>query len=224
MSIVTIRGLMGSGAPEIGKMLAMKMHGDYIDREVIRSVAVKLNRQENTVEEKENPKGGLWGRIEAALARGYAPAGVPLSTPEVATPPVPVYLPTWESPLDDANYLQALENVIKSLVSVQPVVIRGRGSQFILKSCPNSTHILIVAPLELRVKRVMMEKEQDEETAKKEISRFDNSNREFTRRYFKSELLDPVHYDLVLNTGRYSFESVVDLIMHSVEIKKPKEK
>ena len=35
MSVVTIRGRLGSGAPEIGKLVADKLHADYVDREII---------------------------------------------------------------------------------------------------------------------------------------------------------------------------------------------
>jgi len=220
MAVITIRGQFGSGAPEIGKMLAMKIHGDYIDREVISEVAGQLKRKENIIIEKENPKAGLWGRIGAALVRGYAPVEVPMGVPEAVNPPVPVYLPTWESPLDDSRYLKALENVIKDLVIVQPVVIRGRGSQFILKNYPNTTHILLVAPLELRIKRIMLEMQLTEDAAKKEIAKSDSSHREFIRRYFKADLEDAVNYDLVINTGRFSYETAVEIIVTATELKK----
>jgi len=220
MAVITIRGQFGSGAPEIGRMLAMKIHGDYIDREVISEVAGQLKRKENTVAEKETPKAGLWGRIGAALARGYAPVGVPMGVPEAVNPPIPVYLPTWESPLDDTRYLKALENVIKELAATQPVVIRGRGSQFILKNYPDTTHILLVAPLEMRVKRIMLEMQLTEDAAKKEITKSDSSHREFIRRYFKADLEDATHYDLVINTGRFNYEAIVDIIVKATELKK----
>jgi DNA-binding transcriptional LysR family regulator len=37
---------------------------------------------------------------------------------------------------------------------------------------------------------------------------YDNSLREFFKRHFKAEPEDPVHYDLVINTGRFSFQAV----------------
>ena len=35
MPVITIRGKLGSGAPEIGKLVAESLHIDYIDREII---------------------------------------------------------------------------------------------------------------------------------------------------------------------------------------------
>ena len=46
MSIVTIRGQLGSGAPEIGRKIAGRLHTDYVDREIIADVAARLQRDE----------------------------------------------------------------------------------------------------------------------------------------------------------------------------------
>ncbi len=42
MSVVTIRGHLGSGAPEIGKQVADRLSIDYVDREIIADVAKQL--------------------------------------------------------------------------------------------------------------------------------------------------------------------------------------
>ena len=49
MSLVTIRGQLGSGAPEIGRKVADKLHFDYVDREIIAEVAARLQREERDV-------------------------------------------------------------------------------------------------------------------------------------------------------------------------------
>lgn len=56
----------------------------------------------------------------------------------------------------------------------------------------------------------------DEMSAKKEIERFDNSRREFTRRYFHAELEDPLHYDLVINTANITFDKAASVIINSL--------
>jgi shikimate kinase len=38
MPVITIRGKMGSGAPEIGRKIASILKIDYIDREIIAEV------------------------------------------------------------------------------------------------------------------------------------------------------------------------------------------
>ena len=98
-------------------------------------------------------------------------------------------------------------------------MIRGRGSQFILRDDPRALHVLVVAPLEVRLKRVMGDLKLDQEAAKQEIARFDNSRREFIKRYFQTELEDPVHYDLSVNTKSLSFQDAASLVIEALSIK-----
>lgn len=209
MSVVTIRGQLGSGAPEIGRLVADKLHADYVDREIIARVAELLNRREQDVIAKEMPHGSLLGRIAEALGHAYTSAG----DFEGA------YLPSWEIPLDDTRYLAGLESIIKELASSQSIVIHGRGSQFILRDYPGALHVLVVAPLGLRVKRVMKDMKIDEQAAQKEIAHYDRSRRQFTKRYFHAEREDPVYYDLVINTEHLSFEAAASIVVDALAFK-----
>jgi cytidylate kinase len=206
MSVITIRGQLGSGAPEIGKQAADRLHIDYVDREIISDVAKKLKWSKEGIADKEMPPGTLLGRVAEALGRGFAASGY-------AGMYAGAYLPTWEMPLDDARYLAGLEFIVKELSKSKAVVIRGRGSQFILKDYTGAIHILVVAPLDLRVKRVMESLKLDEVNSKKEIERFDSSRREFTKRYFHAELEDPVYYDLVISTEHLSFDDAASIVL-----------
>lgn len=185
---------------EIGKQVADRLSIGYVDREIIADVAKRLKWSKEVIADKEMPPGTLLGRIAEALGRaaeayGRNPADIGYSG---------VYLPTWEIPQSDARYLTGLESVIKELAGIQSIVIRGRGSQFILKDFSGAIHVLVVAPLELRVKRVMKSLKLEEGNAKKEIERFDKSRREFTMHYFHADLEDSLHYDLVINTEHFS--------------------
>jgi hypothetical protein len=212
MSLVTIRGQLGSGAPEIGGKVADRLHVDYIDREIIAEVASRLKRDKQDVIAKEMPPGTLLGRIVEALTSNYA-----TMEPFFGG----AYLPAELIPLGDARYVRALESVIRSLASGPSLVIRGRGSQFILKEYPGSLHVMVVAPLEVRVQRVMQSLKLDQEAARHEIARFDASRHEFVKRYFQAELEDPLHYDLVINTGRLSFDAAASTIINAFRLRKP---
>jgi len=151
----------------------------------------------------------LVGRIAEALGHTY-PIGDGIGG---------AYLPTWEIPLDDAHYLVGLESIIKELAKKEAIVIRGRGSQFILKDFPGALHILVVAPLVLRVKRVMESSKVEESEARKMIQRFDSSRRVFTKRYFHAALEDPINYDLVINTEHLSFENATTILTSALPFK-----
>jgi cytidylate kinase len=209
MSVVTIRGQLGSGAPEVGRQIADRLHADYVDREIIAEVARRLQRQEQDVIAKEMPPSTFMGRIAEALGHNYAFGDAYAGA----------WLPTWEIPLGDTRYLEALKSVVKELARSQSLVIRGRGSQFILRDYPGALHVLLVAPLEVRLKRVMQNLKLDQEAAKREIERFDNSRREFIKRYFHAELEDPAYYDLVINTERFSFQATASIVVNALSLR-----
>ncbi len=209
MPLVTIRGQLGSGAPEIGKLIAEILHADYVDREVIAEVASRLHRQEQEVMEKEMPPSSLIDRIAEALQRSL-PFGEGFEG---------AYLPAWQIPLDDIRYFQTLESVVKDLAQSPSIVIQGRGSQFILKNLPRALHVQVVAPLEIRVKRVMEDRKIETEAAKQEIHRFASSSRDYVKRFFRTELEDPVHYDLVINTGSLNYQDAASIALKALSCK-----
>lgn len=209
MAIVTIRGKLGSGAPEIGRLVAEKLHTDYIDREIIAEVASRLNLQEQEIMAKEMPPATLQGRIAEALARGYS----------IGDGIQGAYLPFWQIPLDDNRYLEALTSFVGDLSKGHSSVIYGRGSQFILKDCPHALHVSVIAPLKTRIPRVAKDMDISEDKAKGEINRFDNSAREFIKRFFHAEMDDPNNYDLVICTESLSFQQAAAIIFDALRIK-----
>lgn len=207
MSVITIRGQFGSWANEIGEAIAHKLKIDYVDREIIAGVAQRLRRPSTSIEEKEMPPSTLLGRIAEAMAKtSYMGDSVFTG----------IYSPLWEIPLDDTKYLSGLEYVIKELAAGRSIVILGRGSQFILKDFPRAFHVLIVAPLEVRVKSVMEKLKLNEEDARSEIARFDDGSRAFIRRFFKAEILDPINYNIVINTHHLGIEGVASIVVDAV--------
>ena len=211
MSVLTVRGQLGSGAPEIGRMVADTLNIDYVDREIIAQVAARLEREEQAVIAKEMPPGTLLGRILEALGSNFA-----ISEPYYGG----AYLPPELMPLDDARYVDVLGSILRELARGPSLVIRGRGSQFVLKDTPGSFHVLVVAPLNVRVQRVMAEGKLDEDAAREEIAQFDTSRREFVKRYFQAELEDPLHYDLVVNTERFSFDDAASTVVEAFRLRK----
>ena len=207
MPVITIRGQLGSGAPDIGKLTAAHLNIDYIDREIIAEVASKLNYPENKIEKQEMPPTGLLNRIKDAIERSYPPL------PDGGTRPAMMFFQPSQIPLGDSEYKEVLESVIKQLAANDAIVIRGRGSQFILKDLPGAVHVLTVASLETRLKRVMETMNLDIKAAGQEIYNFDSSRREFIKKYFKADIEDPVNYDLVINTDHIEYQAAVSLII-----------
>ena len=209
MSVLTIGGGLGTGAPEVGKQIAEKLQADYVDREIIARVAMRLQREEQEVITKEMPPGSLLDRIAEAFGRSY---GLDEGFDGA-------YERFSKMPPDDARYLQVLTSVVRESTRSQRLVILGRGSQFILKDYPEVLHVLIVAPLQLRVNRIMKDRSLDRQSAEREVARSDNGIREFMKRYFRSEPEDPKHYDIVINTEHLSFQGAASIAVEASFVK-----
>lgn len=207
MPVITIRGQHGSWPAEIGALIAQRLNIDYVDREIIAGVAEQLRLPNMSIEKKEMPPITLLERVAEAMEQtAYLGDNIYAG----------IYSPLWEISLNDTNYLSGLERVIQQLARSQSIVIRGRGSQFILKNFPNAFHVLIVAPIEVRLKRVMEKLKLNDEDAMKEITRIDDGSREFVKRYFNANIADPLNYDIVINTHHLSINSAADMIVHAV--------
>ncbi len=202
MPVITIRGQMGSGAPEIGREVARLIHGDYVDRQVLEHIAQLVGRPVAEIAEKEQIPGRLVRRILAVFESALEKSG----TAESA------YLRTWQEPLDDAKYLYALESVIQDLVLEGNIVLVGRGSQFILRNHPSALHVLVIAPLTKRIRQITATLDIPQNQARKQIEESDESQRAFIQRFFKRKLENPDYYDLVINTEHLSDEAASRII------------
>ena len=207
MPVITIQGQFGSWANDIGELIANKLNIDYVDREIIARVAQRLRQPSTSIEEKEMPPSTLLGRIAEAMAKTPYMDDITFTG---------IYSPLWAIPLNDTNYLSGLEYVIKELAGSQSIVIRGRGSQFILKDFPGAFHVLIVVPVVVRVKRVIERLKLNEEGARNEIARFDDGSQMFIKRYFQADIVDPINYDIVINTNHLSIEGAASIIVDAV--------
>jgi cytidylate kinase len=207
MSVITIRGLTGSGAYEIGREAARLIKGDYVDRQVIAQVAGLLNRPKEQVEAKEKMAPGLFDRIRNILSGSRRIESA--------------YSRTWEEPLDDTEYISALEAVVKDLATGQNVVIVGRGSQHILRNNQSVLHVLVIAPIEDRLNRIMAELQVAREEALKYIEETDASRKAFLQRFYQKDFEDPLLYDLIVNTHFLPCDFAARLITTAANEKNP---
>jgi cytidylate kinase len=163
------------------------------------------------VEAKERITPRLFERIVDPLRRVLSGSGKIESA----------YTRTVDGPLNDAEYISALEAVIRELALELNMVIVGRGSQYILRNNRSVLHVLVVAPIEERLGRVMADMQIERQEAMRHIEENDASRRAFVERFFHKELEDPLLYDLVLNTKYITFEVAARLITNAAAEKNP---
>lgn len=93
------------------------------------------------------------------------------------------------------------------------LMIRGWGATYLLRPVSHVVCVRLCAPIERRAKRIMERMGIDDSAiALEEVRRNDAAHASAMQRRFGVNWEDPVHYDVVLNTGRFSVADCIDQI------------
>lgn len=94
------------------------------------------------------------------------------------------------------------------------VLIRGWGATMFLKTVAHVPCIRVCAPMEMRVQRLMLRLETDDEKlARHEIETDDHARASRMSEHFGVHWFDPELYDLTLNTARLPAATCVDMVV-----------
>jgi cytidylate kinase len=130
----------------------------------------------------------------------------------------------WERLNEERRrYASVLRRVTTHLAEEGDVVIAGLGAGQLLKGLSNVLRLQIIAPMDVRLERVM-ERGFDEvagplsrDKARDLIRSADRDSAGYMRYLFNIDWMDPQHWDIVLNTGRFSVEEAVGIVAAIVE-------
>lgn len=114
------------------------------------------------------------------------------------------------------KWMKAVSNLLARMAEKRAFVLLGRGGQKLLAHCPNAFHLLVVAPVPLRVHRIMKRYHQDEVTASRILAEQDRQRERFLLRYFGVDWRNPLHYHFVLNTAFYDVEESCQLVLEAM--------
>ncbi|MCP5050033.1 MAG: BON domain-containing protein [bacterium] len=113
---------------------------------------------------------------------------------------------------DKAWYLHFLKGAIYEFAHEGTGVILGRAGQILLQNLPGVLHIRVIAPQDLRVKRVMKRFDCDQKQAEKFIDHSDHERAGFHKFFFDENWEDLNLYDLIINTGSFSTKTAAQWI------------
>jgi cytidylate kinase len=114
------------------------------------------------------------------------------------------------------RYFEALGQLLKELAGRGDVLLVGRGGSGFLRDLPRAFHVHLVAPADVRVRRVMEHRWLREDQARQLIARSDAERGGFYQNYFGADWSDPLEYHLTVNSGRLG-PSAVDLVTFAAE-------
>jgi cytidylate kinase len=116
------------------------------------------------------------------------------------------------------RYITAMQTALFEFAEHDRVVLMGRGGQWLLRGIPHVLRVRVMAPFELRVKRLATKLsgpmgEQPSQRTVTEMVRRDDTEKAGRMRYlYEVEVADPAMYDLVINTEKLSVAAAVELI------------
>jgi len=136
--------------------------------------------------------------------------------------------PLWDSlQIQRRKFLHFIQGVIYDFARKGKVIIVGRGGQVLLKDLPGVVHLRIIAPFDIRIRRIIEQSGGDEKQATRILRRNDRDSSGFIQSVFDVDWDEPSLYDLVINTQKLSVDTAVKMILESIqspEIQKTGEK
>ncbi|HVQ75733.1 MAG TPA: cytidylate kinase family protein [Candidatus Binatia bacterium] len=116
------------------------------------------------------------------------------------------------------RYITVIQTALYEFAERDNVILLSRGSQWLLRGIPHVLRVRVMAPFDLRVKRLSKKMagqlgEQTNPRTVNEMARRDDAEKQGRMRYlYEVDIRDAQLYDLVINTERISVDSAVDLI------------
>ncbi|HUT26035.1 MAG TPA: cytidylate kinase family protein, partial [Sumerlaeia bacterium] len=118
--------------------------------------------------------------------------------------------------LDREDYFRSLVRVVRALIVQGGVIFLGRGSVFLVKE-REGLRVRLTAPFEKRLERIKEYEGLEGKTAQEKLLKGDKDRAYFDRYYFKADLEDPTHFDLIINTERIAPVSATDIVLRALE-------
>jgi cytidylate kinase len=205
MPIVTISRQFGAGGSSVAGLVASELGAEVVDKKLIEEVARRLSIRPSDVEaEDERPRTLLerlvrsFSVLEPGFGMGW-------------TPPYPD--PLYDSRKD---IIHLTENVIREVAEGGNVVIVGRGAGFVLRDRPGVYRVFLRAPDDARVKTLMAREGFSDAEARRKMHETDSNRAAYIKQLYGHDWCDVDEYDMILNTGRISYETAAQMILCGV--------
>ena len=227
MAIITINGPLGAGAVSVGQMVASSLEINFYDRLVFTQAARLVGSPVGALIAKEQRVDRFrdrLGRFLQTMLERSAMSGVsgePYFGRGIENLPPETFMEMMgegasaNKPIDDKTFLEATEKVVNDIYESGNAVIIGRGANAILADRPDTFHIGLIAPLEIRVQTLMQRENYTREEAENYGAELERAHENYFRRFFNYNPNDPTHYHMMLNMGHLTPQKASDIIVHA---------
>jgi cytidylate kinase len=202
MAVITISRQYGSGGSDIARLVAERLGWMLIDNEFVDRVAERAGCTTEEVQQQEERVPTLIERLARALTVSAPEMFAAAADPQVTLPP-------------EDRLVRLTEAVIAEAVQQGDVVMVGRGAQAYLAEREHTLHVFVVGPRDLRVAEAVRRLGSTADEAEKRLDDVDDGRRRYVKTHYHRAWDDAAGYDLVVNTGRFSYEAAAELIVQA---------
>ena len=189
-AVITVSRQHGARGSEVARRLAEELGLDFFDREIIHRIAESAHLGERVVAAlDEHDRALLTDWLASLASRDY---------------------------LSPAEYRYHLSRVIGAVAHHGGVLIMGRGAHLVLGR-GEALRVLVVAPLESRVRTIMEREGVAEREARHRITTVEADRRAFLVQHVHAEFADPTTFDLVVNTAVLEVEGACHAVRHALQ-------
>jgi cytidylate kinase len=183
--MITISREYGAYGGEMGRIVARILEIDFHAQELVHQIAAHAQVRKHVVEALDERHQGnlrLWVDDLITLRK-----------------------------FQITDYMEALTETISAIARHSRGVIVGRGGHLILD--PRRTlRVRVYAPPESRVEYVSAREGMSLLLARTKVTRVDEERREFFQKNFRTDITDPLGFDLMINTASLSLEAGAQII------------
>jgi cytidylate kinase len=112
--------------------------------------------------------------------------------------------------------VRKVTETILHLAELGNVILIGRGAAVVTAKLDYVFHVRLVSSLENRVRRMQELNHLDRAAALRLIQQEDRGRERYLKKYFETDVDDPLLYHLMINTDRISHETAARLIADAV--------
>jgi cytidylate kinase len=116
-------------------------------------------------------------------------------------------------------YLDMIQTIIYQYARADDVVLLARGATVLLSDVPSALHVNIFAPFERRVEVVIGREGVTRSMAEQIVRESDQDRAGYMRYLFDQDWMDPLLYDLMINTHVVTREQACELIVQAAQAK-----
>lgn len=189
----------GAGAADVAQLISQALGYRLIDEEIITTAAVEAGVDREVVGDVERRKSVL-----SRLIEGMA-AGAVVSAPPELIPPA------------SDGLRKAIRIAIDEVASEGKVVLVAHAASFALAGRDGVLRVLVTASEDTRKERLAAERGLDQAQAASLLKRSDAGRSDYLKRFYGVSDEKPSHYDLVINTDKFTADEVARMIVGAAQ-------